>query len=48
MPGSKLHSFARLLGVYPNNRILFFGVPVCSDVGTFEYSDREEGGGRSV
>ena len=30
--------------MYPNNRTLFFGVPVCSDVGTVAYSD----GGRSV
>ena len=44
MPGDNLHSFTCHHDVCPDNRILFFGVPVCSDVGTFAYSD----GGRSV
>ena len=44
MPEVKLRSFTCHHGVYPDNRTLFFGVPVCSDVGKFTYSD----GGRSV
>jgi hypothetical protein len=44
MPRNNLHSFTCHHGVYTDNRILFFGVPVCSDVGTFAYS----GSGHSV